>query len=296
MSLAYKIVENCCFAVNKLTNGGIKKQMHSFIAKKEQNDSLPWFLKKCFLVKEVQYMGFPVYIMRTKNKQKRTKKAVLFLAGGGGMARPMGLHFDVEARLAHNTGATVYFAYYPLAPKYNVTYALTWLEKVYAAMCKRFWSEQIIFVGDSAGANLALSLTDRVENKPGQLIVISPAVGLENGHDRDVRLKMEKKDPILTVEMNDMIAQNWSKNVPLNNPDINPEYINYGNFPPMLMFYGSHELFYPHVKRYVEKIKKSGGNVEIVEEPMCHDWALCSFLPEGYGAIKKMEHVIKNIE
>jgi hypothetical protein len=25
MSLIYKIVENCCFAVNKLTNDGIKK-------------------------------------------------------------------------------------------------------------------------------------------------------------------------------------------------------------------------------------------------------------------------------
>lgn len=192
MSLVYNAVEKSCFTINKITNGSIKKHMHSFFAKEEQNDSLPPLMKKCFSVKEIKYHGFPVYIIRTRNKQKRTKKAVLFFASGGGMARPMGLHFDVVSRLVHNTEATIYFAYYPLAPKHNVTYALNWLEKVYKAMCKRFFPEQITFVGDSAGANLVVSLTSRVKNKPGQLILISPAAGLENGSDRDMRLQMEK--------------------------------------------------------------------------------------------------------
>lgn len=253
MSFNYNIVERGCFAINKLTGDGIKKNMHAFLAKKEQSDLLPLWMKNRLYVKEINYEGFFVYIIQTRNKRKRTKKAVLFLAGGGGMARPMGLHFDVVSRLARNTGATIYFAYYPLAPRYNVTYALTWLEKVYGAMCKRFCPEQITMIGDSAGANLVVSLTNRIKNKPGQLILISPAAGLENGPDRDTRLRMEKKDPILAVKMNDMIAENWAKDVPLNSPDINPENIDHKGFPSMLIFYGSHELFYPLVKRYVKK-------------------------------------------
>ena len=105
---------------------------------------------------------------------------------------------------------------------------------------------------------------------------------------------MEKKDPILNVEMNDLIAQNWSKDVPLDSPDVNPKYIDYRKFPKILMFYGTHELFYPHTKRLVKKIREDGVMLEAIEKPMCHDWALCSFFSEGSKAIRKMVDFILN--
>lgn len=155
-------------------------------------------------------------------------------------------------------------------------------------MQKNHLPKNIVFAGDSAGANLDLSLTYRADKKPGKVIIISPASGLENGRDRDIRKAMEKKDPILNVEMNDLIAQNWSKDVPLDSPDVNPKYIDYRNFPKILMFYGTHELFYPHAKRLVKKIREDGVMLEVIEKPMCHDWALCCFFSEGSKAIRKM--------
>ena len=204
----------------------------------------------------------------------------------------MSIHFDTVSRLIQETGATVYFAYYPLAPQSNVRGALAWLEDVYQAMQRRYVPKNIVFVGDSAGANLALSLSYRARKKPAKVIAISPATGLDNGRDREIRKAMETIDPLLNVEMNDLIAERWSKDVPLDDPDINPEGIDYSNFSDILMFYGSHELFYPHVKRLVQKIREDKAELETVERPMCHDWALCSFFPEGQKAIKRMRDFI----
>jgi acetyl esterase/lipase len=73
----------------------------------------------------------------------------LFLPGGGGMERATSLHYDVAMKIAKETGADVYLAHYPLAPKYNVRYALDWLEKLYAVLLKKYSSENITYMGDS---------------------------------------------------------------------------------------------------------------------------------------------------
>lgn len=292
MSLIYKTVEGSCHLINTLTGNMIKTYMYSRFEKPKANNDLPKYIHRNFDINKVEYEDFPIFIIKKRNQMRYNGKVVLFLAGGGGMARPMGIHFDTAARLIKQTGATMYFAYYPLAPKYNVRDALEWLEGVYKAMQKRFLPENIVFIGDSAGANLVFSLVHRVAIKPGKVIAISPAVGLEDGRDRDIRRNMEKSDPILNVEMNDLIARHWSKKVPLDSPDINPKYINFVDFPEILMFYGSHELFYPHVKQLIYKIREDGAVIKDIEAPMCHDWALCSFFPEGRKAIRKMAETI----
>ena len=132
------------------------------------------------------------------------------------------------------------------------------------------------------------SLTYHLKEKPGKLIVISPACGLEYGKNRNIRLAMEDMDPILNVKMNDIIAENWCRNVELNSPDISPEYIDYKNFPPMYFFYGKHEIFYPHVMNYICSLRSQGVEFSQEVNSMCHDWALCSFFPEGRKAVKKM--------
>jgi acetyl esterase/lipase len=210
------------------------------------------------------------------------------------MARATRLHYDTARRLALTTDAEIFIAHYPLAPKHNVRDALTWLEMFYLTMLQEYKAKDIVFMGDSAGANLVLSLTARVSVKPGGLIVISPACGLENGTKRDIRKDMEPQDPILSVEMNDTIAENWCRDVPLDSPDISPEYIDHGDFPPILMFYGSHELFYPLVNDYVTMLKTQKVRISTVLKPMCHDWALCSFFPEGREAVSLMSEWIRD--
>ena len=293
MSFIYKVAERGCFLLNKFPGGGPKGSMSDLIS---GNDviKLPGSMHRGLDIKEVTFEGFTVHRFRASKPKCSSKKAVLFLPGGGGMARATNPHYDTAKRLAIRTGAEIIFAHYPLAPKHNVRVALEWLEKLYYfELLKDYKADDIVFIGDSAGANLILSLTYRLKDKPGRLIVISPACGLENGRNRDIRLEMEPYDPVLTVAMNDLIAEHWCRNVPFDSPDISPEYIDYEGFPPMLLFYGTHELFYPHVRNYVKQLKDSGVQFTGIELPMCHDWALVKYFPEAREALNMMVNWIQ---
>ena len=289
LSITYKIFEHGCYRMHEMHENAVKTRMYAEIARLDERQEIPQSMYRRFVVKKVNYRGFPVFIMQVRNRERRNKKAILFLAGGGGMSRPMGIHFDTAARLLQKTGATMYFAYYPLAPKHNAQQAVKWLKGVYQAMQKRYAAENIIFAGDSAGANLAFSLAYKAEKKPGKIIAISPAPAPGNGQED---MAVEKLDPLLNVETIDMIKANWAKDVPPKCPDVNPIYVEYENFPKVLMFYGTHEIFYPNVKKLVKKIREAGVELETVEKPMCHDWALCSFFPEGRAAVRKMVNFI----
>lgn len=289
----YNCIEKAFFLMKRLPVGGIKLFHFEEGEDASRSERLPGFLNRNGLrTRSKVFQGFWIHRIRGCRERKRTKRIVLFLPGGGGMQRATILHYDTAARIAKETGTDVYIAAYPLAPEYNVRDALLWLEKVYAALLKKHDPKDIVFMGDSAGANLILSLTYRLNEKPGKLIVISPACGLETGKTRNIRLSMEPFDPILTVEMNDMIAANWCRNVPLDSPDISPEYIDYKDFPPMYFFYGEHEIFYPLVYDYLSMLREKGVSFQENKQPMCHDWALCSFLREGCDAIRMMCRLI----
>jgi acetyl esterase/lipase len=285
----YSVIETICYVANRLPGGGVKGMMSRGITTSTGKEKPPaWLNRKCEVQVESQ-QGFPIYILRHKGKTKRREQVVLFLAGGGGMSRPTILHYDTAARIAARTGATVYLPFYPLAPEHNASEALVWLEQLYRNLLERYPGNRILFLGDSAGANLSLSLAGRVETKPCGIILISPAFGLQNGKNRDILRHMEKIDPLLSLAMTDYIRDNWWKGVPLDSPDLSPEFIDdYRDFPELLVFFGSHELFYPAVKKGLKKIAAQGVRITAVEQPMCHDWALCSFFKEGRTAISKM--------
>ena len=286
------MVEQGCYILNSLPIEGARSLLMGGFKEPEDKVKVPGFVVKSNLdIKKIEFEGFGIHRFRRKSNNKN-EKAVLFLPGGGGMERATSLHYDVAIKIAKETGADVYLAHYPLAPKYNVRYALDWLEKLYAVLLKKYSSENITYMGDSAGANLIISLTNRVKVKPGELIVISPACGIEYGKNRNIRLAMEQFDPILNVEMNDIICENWCKKVELNSPDISPEYADYSDFPPMHLFYGKKELFYPHVLNYINLLETKKVIISKHEKNMCHDWAICRIFPEGREAVREMCEII----
>lgn len=294
MSVSYRIAEQACYMLNSLPIDGARGMLMGGFKKPKDNVKLPAYVKRSKLIIDgIEFEGFKIHRLRIKSDKKYSSKAVLFLPGGGGMERATILHYDTAMKIAKESGADVYIVHYPLAPKYNVRYALDWLEKLYMVLVKKYSERKITFLGDSAGANLIISLAGRVHIKPGKLIVISPACGLENGKNRNIRLAMEPFDPILNVEMNDIICDNWCKDVPLDSPDISPEYVDYTGFPKMYLYYGEHELFYPHVINYIDILKERGVTFHKTVKPMCHDWAICRFFPEGRKAVKEMCDIIE---
>ena len=85
MSVTYEIVEDVAFFLNHHVNGFVKIIMHNFITSSSNCEELPLWIYLQLKVKKYRYKDFPIYVMRRKNNIN-AKKAILFLAGGGGMA------------------------------------------------------------------------------------------------------------------------------------------------------------------------------------------------------------------
>jgi len=86
MSFVYKVAEKGCFLLNKLPGGGPKGNMSELISGNEKI-KLPGNMYSGLDIKEDIFEGFTVHRMRAQKSRSISGKAVLFLPGGGGIAR-----------------------------------------------------------------------------------------------------------------------------------------------------------------------------------------------------------------
>ncbi|VDN49113.1 Alpha/beta hydrolase (fragment) [Petrocella atlantisensis] len=106
-------------------------------------------------------------------------KVIIYLHGGGFCIGSIDTYRHFTSRLAKATGIRVLYVEYRLAPEYPFPGALEDVITVYQSLLSQgISSENIIFVGDSAGAGLCLSTTlalrDKGELLPTALILYSP--------------------------------------------------------------------------------------------------------------------------
>lgn len=106
--------------------------------------------------------------------------AVLYLHGGGYAVGSPATHRSLAARLAHQTGATVYVPDYRLAPEHPFPAALDDAELAFLELVASagFRPDQIALSGDSAGGGLSLATAQRLiarhGHTPAALGLIAP--------------------------------------------------------------------------------------------------------------------------
>ena len=200
---------------------------------------------------------------------------------------PTRLHYRMAVSLVKNTGAALYFPFYPLGPEASISQSCEWLDKVYKEIIKTHSPENITIIGDSAGAALSVSVCRGAEAKPSGIVLISPAVGIEK-HDEKMK-RLEEKDLMLSVRTTEIIKKHWIKGVNLENADFCTSTVDYSGFPPVRLYYGTNEIFYAHIDELIEKIKSGGVDLKVTEgKELCHDWAIIGFIPEGRRALDKI--------
>ncbi len=216
-------------------------------------------------------------------KQKRSKRVVLQLHGGGYIGALSDWYRDLAVKQAVLTDAKeVYMVDYRLAPKNVYPAALDDAAKAYLEILKRGNKpENIIVFGDSAGGNLALELSlylkENALPQPAMLILISPWTTFETNlpsrttnADRD--LVLGKTNPVM---YNGVANPVYGGTIPLNDPRLSPIYADLRNLPPILIQIGGYELF---VDEGIELLKKATAdelNVTLsVYQGMPHDFAM----------------------
>ncbi|MCC8169700.1 MAG: alpha/beta hydrolase, partial [Oscillospiraceae bacterium] len=262
-----------------------ERELLEYIQKKWRADDVPDFLYKQFNVRKTEFNGRPLFKIQPRGTTGN--KVILFIHGGGGMICPTEFHYRMAARLVKNTGATLYFPFYPLAPEHTLPQASAWLDAFYEDVTKRHDPKDITVIGDSAGVSLGTSMCERSAKKPGGIVMISPGTGVEKNDDKMKAL--EDKDFIMSCKALDVIKKYWSGGLDAATPEFSATYTDYTGFPPILLYYGTNEIFYPYIPELIERIKKYNIPLEIHKgEGLCHDWAIIGIFMESRKASRRI--------
>ncbi len=293
MSMTYKLMERLAKNIDLKKKFSLpEREVLQYLRTEWRTTDLPDYIYRRFTVEKITIDRRPMFRIRPKTVNTHAN-TILFIHGGGGMMCPTEFHFRFAARMVQGCGATLYFPFYPLAPESNLPAASRFLDKAYDYVIKREGAARLTLIGDSAGAGLAAAVCARTPKKPRGIVMISPGVGVEKN---DAPMKaLEPDDIIMSCRMLDIIKKYWSGGIDPASPEFTPTYVDYTGFPPILLYYGTHEIFYPHIPKLIAAIQRADVPLKTVEgKGLCHDWAIIGLFDESRRASEEIIRFVGN--
>lgn len=174
------------------------------------------------------------------------KKYILLHCHGGGYSTGSRIYArTLTSKLAESTSMDVLCFDYRLAPEHPYPAATEDAMKVWDyLMLLGYGARDIILTGDSAGGNLALSLTLKLKQEgrllPRGLILMSPWTDLtSSGQSFESKAEL---DPVLNKAYIDRMVEAYAGGQELKNPLISPLFGNFDGFPPTYIQVGENEI------------------------------------------------------
>lgn len=266
-------------------------RLYKVLKRRYREYDLPRYMYREFEIESEKNDKGRLFIIRSRGR--KPDRGVLFLHGGGGMMSPTLFHFRLATRLVRESGAELWFPFYPLAPEYSAEDSYAYAESIYHRIKQKFGAENLVMAGDSAGAGMTAGLCASDNEKPRGLILISPPAGMKNKE----RLKaIENRDLMLSLHSIRIIKKSWTRGNEKSDMYTDVLNVDCSEFPPVLMYYGTEEMFCPGLREFSEKLTSAGVRLEVHEgEGMCHDWAIAGVIPAGREAVKRMAEFINEI-
>ena len=223
-----------------------------------------------------QVDGFPVYEVSPRSGTK-TPMRVLYMHGGAYVFEISRYHWGLIAEMAERLGAQITVPIYPLAPPNDLHSMFGMVSNVYDAMLEETAPQDIVFMGDSAGGNMAVVITmmaaERGRDLPARHVLISP--GLDMSLQDPAVLDFEKRDPWLGIPGGLEAIRHYSAGIDRSDWRISPIFGNLAILPPSLILMGTHDLLYPGTIAFAETARSAGAQVDLIVEPgMFHVWPL----------------------
>jgi len=220
------------------------------------------------------------------------KHTILYVHGGAfalGSSRSYRQHL---VRIARMCNAKVLSVDYALAPENPFPIAPNQVIEVWQALCAKpgFEPSKVVWMGDSAGAQIILSAALRLRNEglslPGCLVLLSP--GLDATFTGESYEENRYKDLVLSLPAIDFYMRSYVQNNDKIDPLISPVFADLRRLPPMLIQVGSDELQFSSSQKLFENAKRDGVEAAFfIGDKMWHNWHLfAGIVPEAKDAIK----------
>lgn len=242
---------------------------------------------------------YPLHAEWNYVNRAHMKKYVILYCHGGGYSTGSSLYArTLTGKLAMSTSMDVLSFDYRLAPEYPYPAATQDAMQVWNfLMLLGYGARDIILAGDSAGGNLALSLTLKLKEEgrllPRGLVLMSPWTDLtSSGKSHDTKAEI---DPVLNADYLADMIRNYASDQNLQNPLISPLFGAYEGFPPTYIQVGGNEILLDDSVMLYKKLLKANVSVKLdIFKGMWHVFQMSPF-KTAYEAMDKNAEFIYDI-
>ena len=213
---------------------------------------------------------------------------ILYAHGGGFTLGSIESHAHVAAWLGEAARRAVLIFDYRLTPEHPFPAALHDYRAVYRwALDRGAAPSSIAFAGDSAGANLSLSVVVNDDlPRPGAVALLSPSLDLAAYLALDPAQISDKSVDAAGIADG---FRDYIGSAKAADPRVSPNRGDVSGLPPLFIQLAKAEVFAPEALAFAERVKAEGGVAEIdVWEEMVHDWHwYAPRLPEASEALER---------
>lgn len=234
-------------------------------------------------------------VYEIENKNKVNKDAIIvYLHGGGYIGGITRRHANFLYKILNDTEMKIVLPDYPLAPRYTFLDVFKFIEKL---MEKYNDEENLIFMGDSAGAAIALAYAQKLgeENKktPKKMILISPWLDITLKNSKI--LEKEKDEKVLNTKVLKFAADKYASESEQENYLVSPINGPLDKINNLVIFTGTADILNPDAYVFKEKIEKvSNIKFKFYErEDAVHNW-IFEDLENSKEDYEKIVEEIKN--
>lgn len=234
----------------------------------------------------------------SQNNMKK-ESIILYFHGGGFCMGTLDSYQNPCIDIVDTTKIKLFLPEYRLAPENPFPMGLYDCVKAYDYLLTLgYQPKNIIFIGDSAGANLALStvliLKKRNAILPCCLVLLSPCTMVEMYEDNNVYQDMEKKDVLLSAKILRLWAKAYRNKFHPKDPFVSPIYANLSDFPPMLINIGTDDMLLDSARLFHTRALDYGvDSTFIVNEGHFHAHQLLHYyIPEAKVIMKSISNFI----
>ena len=223
---------------------------------------------------------------------------IVYWHGGAFCFELTSYHWRLIAEMCERLSARVTVPVYPLAPEHGFDEIFGFGMEVYRQVLMEARPNDLVFMGDSAGGNMAVVLTMMAAREglpaPARHVLISPGLDmrLENPDIHD----LDRLDPWLGIPGGLEAIRLYAPDMDRADWRISPIGGDLSVLPKTLILAGTRDMLTPDTVRFTERAAAAGVNVELVVEPgMIHVWPLID-MPEARRARDRIVAFLKELQ
>lgn len=244
---------------------------------------------------EEKYKDRKVFIMKSKQNDKRSNKYIFYLHGGAYVLEATYKHWQFLEDIVDETGMTLILPDYPLAPKNTYKDVFDMIIPLYKEIISRVEKENIILMGDSAGGGMGLGLLQKIGEENGHMpyktILLSPwlDVSMKNPKIDEI----EKVDPVLLKEGLKASGKAYAGEDGMENYLVNPILGPVDKLKNITIYTGTYDMLNPDVHLFIEKAKSAGISIDLREiEKAIHIWMTHVDNKNVYAAMDTFKDIV----